>query len=143
MKQQIKINRFYPYSIDKVWAALTDAQALSEWLMPTDNFELKPNHVFQFKTKPSVGFDGIVQCKILEVNAPNHIAYHWQGGNMKRPTTVIWNLKQIEDGTVVSLEHFGFEGLGGMMVQQILNFGWKKILKKKLPIYLEGQTIEV
>ena len=143
MKQQIRINRFYPYSIEEVWAALTDKSALSEWLMPTENFELKVHHEFQFKTKPSVGFDGIVYCKILEIDAPRRIVYHWQGGGMKRPTTVIWNLKSIEDGTLVSLDHFGFEGLSGMMIRYILAFGWRKILRKLLPGYLAGNNNQV
>lgn len=138
---KIKIHRFYPYSIEQVWAALTDAAALSEWLMPTEDFKLQVDREFKFKTKASVGFDGIVHCKVLSIEAPKYIAYHWRGGNMKRPTTVEWTLKQIEDGTVVYLQHSGFEGLGGTMVRYILNFGWKKILRKLLPTYLEQQSV--
>lgn len=132
----IKINRFYPYAIEKVWAAITDADALSEWLMPTEDFVLKKDHQFKFKTKPSPGFDGIVHCKIIDIHVPNQITYHWQGGNMKQPTTVLWKLKQIEDGTVVELQHTGFEGLNGLIVRTILSFGWKSLLGKKLSAFL-------
>lgn len=137
MAQEIKISRFYPYSADKVWQALTDPEAMNTWLMPVEDFQLKLNQKFRFKTKPGPGFDGIVNCEILEIEEPNAITYSWLGGSMKKPTIVKWNLKAIEDGTVVNLRHTGFVGLDGWMIKQILTFGWRKITRKLLPAYLK------
>lgn len=139
MAQEIKISRFYPYSADKVWLALTDPQAMNTWLMPVEDFQLKLNQKFRFKTKPSPGFDGIVHCQILEVDEPKAITYSWLGGSMKEPTIVKWKLKSIEDGTVVNLRHTGFVGVDGWMIKQILTFGWRKITRKKLSAYLKQQ----
>ena len=134
---KITLDRFYPYSIDKVWDALTNPEALSEWLMASENLKLELGQEFRFKTKPSVGFDGIVNCKIIELQSPNKISYHWQANSMKNPTTVSWTLESVEGGTSVHLEHSGFEGLGGRMVYYILKSGWKKLLSKELLLYLD------
>lgn len=136
MSKAIEISRFYPYSSDKIWAALTDPEALSEWLMPVEDFQLKLHQKFRFKTKPSPGFDGIVHCQIIEVDAPKTLVYHWQGGGMKQPTIVRWQLKSIEDGTVVKLHHSGFMGIDGWIIKKILTFGWRKITRKKLVAFL-------
>jgi len=134
-KKQISINRFYPYDIEDVWSAITDPEALSEWLMPTD-FRLEPNHQFQFKTKPSGGFDGIVNCQIKSIQRPNFLSYSWNANTFKEPTTVEWHLKTIEDGTVVRLEHYGFKGFGGLIGRMILGYGWKRKVLKKLSNHL-------
>lgn len=140
MAQTIKISRFYPYDAEKVWQALTDPAALNSWLMPVEDFQLEVDREFRFITKPSVGFDGIVHCKILEIHELQSLAYSWRGGNMKEATIVSWKLRPTEDGTVVNLSHTGFVGLDGWMIKQILTFGWRKITRKLLPAYLAQLT---
>ena len=66
MAKSIKVDREYDAPVEAVWAALTDKAALSEWLMPC-NFEPILGFEFEFRTKPSPGFDGIVSCKVLEI----------------------------------------------------------------------------
>lgn len=136
-KPQIQIKRVYKHSISKIWTALTTKEALSEWLMETTNFNTKLGQQFQFKTKPQGGFDGIIHCEILAIEPPNIISYSWQSNDMKSPTIVTWNLTQLSaNETVVKLSHNGFEGVSGWITKQILNFGWKKILSKKLKNHL-------
>ena len=36
MKEQVKLNVFYPYPAKKVWQALTDSRILSIWMMDND-----------------------------------------------------------------------------------------------------------
>lgn len=136
-KPQIQIKRVYQYDIHTLWMALTSKEALSEWLMPTTNFELKEGHSFQFTAKPQGNFDGIVNCKIHSYSAPNTIVYSWSGGGMKTPTIVTWELKELTPTeTSLTLSHSGFTGFSGWVTKQILNMGWKKILSKKLAFYL-------
>lgn len=140
MKQQIEIKRVYKYPIQAVWSALTEKEALSDWLMETTDFELKPGHSFQLKTKPQGNFDGILNCKIISFEVPYSISYDWQSNGMKNPTQVHWLLKSIgENETLLQLSHNGFEGINGWFTQQILNFGWKKLLSKKLKQYLHSE----
>ena len=136
MKRDLAFERIYPYTPEQVWAALTDPDALAEWLMESD-FQPFVGHKFQFRTEPGPGFDGIVNCEVIEVERPYRLAYTWQGGPMKKPTTVTWTLDAIDGGTRLRLEHTGFEGLAGVAVSFILGPGWRKGLCDRLPAYLE------
>ena len=64
MKRDLRYEELYPYPIDRVWEAITDPDAISDWLMPTD-FAPRLGHKFQFRTKPEPGFDGIVNCEVM------------------------------------------------------------------------------
>jgi uncharacterized protein YndB with AHSA1/START domain len=71
--------------------------------------DFKPivGHKFQFKTEPTEWWNGIVDCEVLEVDAPHQLSYTWVGGGIS--TTVKWILKY-EDGTThLNLEQTGFE----------------------------------
>jgi uncharacterized protein YndB with AHSA1/START domain len=60
---------FYPHPREQVWSALTDPKALGLWLMPND-FEPRVGHEFTFRTEPGPGWDGVVHCRVLEVDPP-------------------------------------------------------------------------
>lgn len=137
MAKEINIERFYPYPIEKVWYAIATSEALSEWLMPND-FKLEIGHEFTFKTKPQPGFDGIVKCKVIEFEVPKRLSYTWQGGPLKKPTTVSFELKSKANGTVLCFKHSGFEGfINQYIVRFILGSGWKNLLFEKIKLYLD------
>ena len=136
MKHRILKERVFPYTREQVWEALTNPEYLSEWLMPTD-FQPFVGHKFQFRTAPSMGFDGIVNCEVLLINEPNKLSYTWQGGPMKQPTVVTWTLDSVTDGTKITLKHDGFDGIKVYAVGVLLGMGWGKILNKRLPSVLE------
>lgn len=136
-KPQIQIKRVYKHPAEKVWTALTSPDALADWLMKTVDFKLEVGTTFQFEDKPQGGWDGIVHCKILSLDQPHSISYSWQASGMKNPTTVNWQIKEIAPNeTLLTLSHNGFEGVSGWVTKQILNFGWKGMLKKKLTKHL-------
>jgi len=140
MKQQIEIKKVYSYPIQAVWSALTEKEAISDWLMETKDFELSLGHSFHLKTKPQGNFDGILKCKVLSFEAPNALSYSWQSNGMQNPTTVNWLLKPLnENETMLHLSHNGFEGVSGWLTRQMLNFGWKSLLSKKLLNYLQDE----
>jgi len=141
-KPQIQIKRVYSHSIDSVWKAITTKDALSEWLMPTMDFELSMGQSFQFKGKPQGNFDGIVNCEIIRIDEPNLIAYSWSAKGFKQPTIVTWELRSLaENKTSLTLSHSGFVGFNGWVTRQILNFGWKSLLGKKLPAFLTTKSL--
>lgn len=133
----ILLQKHYPQKIERVWQALTNSEELAQWLMP-NNFCLELNYKFQFQTKPQPFFDGIVNCEIIEIIKPTLLVYTWQGGMMKKPTIVRWELKPVEDGTEVTLSHTGFDGFSGYFIRLILSSGWKKLLSKQLLSYLNN-----
>ena len=54
---------------EKVWRALTDPALLTEWLLPVIELKLEPGAAFTFKAQPQPGWDGIVNCRFLEIEA--------------------------------------------------------------------------
>ena len=60
---------------EKVWRALTDPKLLAEWLLPVIGWKLEPGAAFTFKTQPYPGWDGTVDCRILEIEARTRISY--------------------------------------------------------------------
>jgi len=130
MKRNLIFDEVYPHPIERVWRALTDSEAMTDWLMPND-FEPKIGHKFQFHTKPAPGFDGTVNCEVIELTPPTRLAFSWKGGGID--TIATFTLTSVPEGTHLRLEHTGFSGVRGMMVSFILGGGWKKILGVALP----------
>src|SRR3954451_14086279 len=67
---------------EKVWRALTDPALLTEWLLPVARLKLEPGAAFTFKTQPYPGWDGTVNCRILEIESQNKLSYSWLVGDM-------------------------------------------------------------
>jgi uncharacterized protein YndB with AHSA1/START domain len=136
--KNISLSRRLPYPVEMVWLALTDSEQLASWLMPND---LQPivGHTFQFRSKPSPGFDGIVDCEVLEISEPERLVISWNGGGIE--TVVTFELSPIEGGTLVELTHDGFK-LKDLLARIILSQGWKSLIGKKLPSHLQEATKE-
>lgn len=136
MPKQIVLERVYPYPIEQVWKAISTAEALSQWLMPTD-FVLEIGRAFTFQTKPQPGFDGKVHGRVLHFEPLKTLTYTWQGGPMKKPTTVKFELTAIPEGTRLTFTHSGFEGfINAYIVRFILKKGWKDLLTNKIKHFL-------
>jgi uncharacterized protein YndB with AHSA1/START domain len=107
---------------EKVWRALTDPVLLAEWLLPVIDLELEPGTAFTFKTQPLPGWDGIVNCRMLEIEPLRKLSYAWVVGEMD--TVVTFTLRPTLSGTHLSLVHSGFkphqkQNFGGA------RYGWK------------------
>jgi uncharacterized protein YndB with AHSA1/START domain len=136
MARNLRFEVFYKQPREHVWAALTSSEAMAAWLMPND-FLPRLGHRFQFRTKPAPGFDGIVNCEVLEIDPPRRLVYSWVGGG--NDTRVVWTLEEAGSSTRLVLEHQGFRGLRGLLTSSILGKGWgSRILKTRLPTVLSG-----
>lgn len=137
MARSIKFTKTYDFPVSEVWEALTNPDALSEWLMYSINFTPEIGCEFQFKTKGNSFFDGTVNCKVLELKENELLSFSWSGGPLKH-TVVTFKLTPENNSTQLDFEHSGFEGLvENVMVRKILEKGWKnKILTQKLVKYL-------
>jgi uncharacterized protein YndB with AHSA1/START domain len=94
------------HSPEKVWRALTDPVLLAEWLLPVVDLKLEPGAAFTFKAQPQPGWDGIVNCRLLEIEAHRKLSYSWLVGNMH--TVVTFMLTPTASGTHLSLVQSGF-----------------------------------
>jgi len=135
MKNVIKHQFFFPHSVERVWEYLTKSDLMEQWLMK-NTFEPVVGHEFQFTTKPipSLDFDGIFYCKVLEIVPFKKLSYTWKGGRAKDDITldslVVWKLESSEKGTNVFLEHIGFDHEENLAFYQGMTDGWLKNLQK-------------
>jgi uncharacterized protein YndB with AHSA1/START domain len=98
-----------PHRPEKVWRALTDPALLTEWLLPVVELELESGAAFTFKTQPQPGWDGGVNCRILEIDAPRKLSYAWVVGDMEIDTVVTFTLTPTGSGTRLNLVQSGFK----------------------------------
>jgi uncharacterized protein YndB with AHSA1/START domain len=101
---------------EKVWRALTDPVLLTEWLLPVVELQLQPGAAFTFKTQPQAGWDGTVNCRIVEIDAHRKLSYAWVVGD-SLDTVVTFTLTPTASGTRLSLVQSGFKP------EQKQNFG--------------------
>lgn len=127
--RDIVVVREVAFPREMVWSALTDSRQLGSWLMPND-FAPVVGHRFTFWTKPAPGFDGVVRCEVLELRAPERVAFTWRGGPLD--TVVSFDLEEFPSGTRITLRHAGFAGAGTLLPRVVLGFGWRSLLGRKL-----------
>jgi uncharacterized protein YndB with AHSA1/START domain len=113
-----------PHSPEKVWRALTDPVLLAEWLLPVVDLALEPGAAFTFRRQPLPGWDGIVHCRIIEIEAQRKLSYTWVVGDMGLDTVVTFTLAPTASGTRLSLVQSGFrpdqkQNFGGA------RYGWR------------------
>ena len=108
---------------EKVWRALTDPALLADWLLPVIDLKLERGAAFTFKTQPYPGWDGSVNCRLVEIEPHRKLSYTWVVGDML-DTVVTFALTPTASGTRLSLVQSGFKpdqkkNVGGA------RYGWK------------------
>jgi len=134
MSKTITLTAEFPHPQQKVWHALTSREAMNAWLMPND-FEPVVGRRFTFRTDPAPGFDGIVRCEVLEIDAPRRLVYSWRGGPLD--TVVTYMLEPTATGTRIHFTHAGFNGLKHRLIGGMLGRDWKRMMRSKLPSVLD------
>jgi uncharacterized protein YndB with AHSA1/START domain len=107
---------------EKVWRALTDPALLTEWLLPVVELELEPGATFAFRTQAFPGWDGVVKCRLLEIETHRKLSYTW--GVPFLDTVVTFTLTPTTSGTRLHLVQSGFkpdqkQNFGGA------RYGWR------------------
>ncbi len=92
---------------EKVWRALTDPALLAEWLLPVVDLKLEPGAAFTLKAQPQPGWDGVVNCRVVEIDAPRKLSYRWVVGDID--TVVTFTLTPTASGTRLCLVQSGFK----------------------------------
>ena len=106
VQRALRLDTFYPHPPERVWSALTDPNALANWLLPT-TFQPRLGSRFTFLHKAGSGKRRRVHCQVVELAAPHRLAYTWQAEDENVPTLVAWTLEPTDAGTHVTLEHIG------------------------------------
>jgi len=129
MTKSIKHTFFFSHSPEMVWEYLTNSDLMELWLMK-NTFQPIVGFDFQFQTKPipSLDFDGIFYCKVLEIVPFKKLSYSWNGGpgdgKINLESIVVWKLEAKDKGTELFLEHSGFEREENLAFYDGLTHGW-------------------
>ena|ERR1700744_740426 len=129
MSKKIQHQLFFPHSPEAVWEYLTNAELMELWLMKND-FKPIVGHDFQFNVKPvpSLDFDGIVYCKVLEIVPFKKLSYSWKlgpgDGTINLDSVVRWELQPKGKGTELLLDHGNFTILENAGIFSAMDKGW-------------------
>lgn len=133
---------FLPYAPERVWVALTDPRALSEWLMP-NTFRAEVGAEFQFRYDRQAGCgDGMTSCRVLELDPPRRMVWSWVNHKVGEPSTkhpmkIEWTLIPERGGTRLVLVHSGLEH-ERWTIGLMMRFGWGYMLKRLVPRVMAG-----
>ncbi len=97
-----------PHPPATVWRALTDPTLLGDWLLPVTGFDVEDGTEFTFRTEPFPGWDGTIECRVVEADAPRRLRYSWCVGAMGLDTEVTFTLTPTDSGTHLLLVQSGF-----------------------------------
>lgn len=129
MEKSIQQSYFFAHPPERVWEYLTKSELMEQWLMKND-FQPIVGLEFQFRTGPipSLNFDGIFYCRVLEIVPYKKLSYSWKsgpgGGKIGLESVVVWKLQSTENGTDVFLDHSGFARKENLDLYNGLNHGW-------------------
>jgi uncharacterized protein YndB with AHSA1/START domain len=112
----VAFEELLPHPVEAVWSQLTDAAAISEWLMATSDFRSQVGARFKLKTQ-HLAVDGWVRAEVLELDPPRRMVWSWWADGAAPPTTVTFQLSEDAGGTRLKLTHAGEidPGFGGLL----------------------------
>lgn len=121
--------------IEKVWEAISTSEGISSWWMP-NSFE----PVVGQKFIVHAGDFGDAPCTVTEIEPMTRVGFDWSND---------WHLsfevKKYNTITEFTLVHSGWDvekvtpfGHPHAMVREIMDSGWEKIVKEKLPTVFQG-----
>ena len=133
----------YPHAPARVWRALTDPALIPLWTSTgrggrPEGFSPVVGTRFRYVARPMPGWDGIVECEVLEVEAPRLLRYSWLGGKKDDVTLVTYRLEPHGHGTRFTWDHTGFTGPGGWLVSTMLARVRRRMLAEGLPPVLDS-----
>ncbi len=123
MAREIVLTRDFPHPAAVVWEVLTDAEELAGWLMPND-FQPVVGHAFTMTTRPRLGFNGIIQCRVLELVPPRRMQWSWCSGAFDSRLT--FELEETSGRTRLTLTQTGFQGARSLLPYLALRMGWER-----------------
>jgi len=122
--RSLVIEKEMPYPPEKIWRALTQGALIKEWLMDND-FQPVVGHSFQFRSTPVPNWNGIIDSKVLVVEANKKLSYSW--GSLGLESVVVWTLTPTDGGTHVRMEHSGFRSDQDAAYKGA-TYGWQKFI---------------
>ena len=127
---QVVFHRHYPHPIEKVWAAITTPERLSDWLAVAE-VDAKPGGTIRLNWNGKYRMQG----RVTECEPPNVFAWTWELDG--RETVVRFELEKERDGCHLTLTHSGLSPRDGDGAG--VRAGWHAHLEG-LPDAIEGRA---
>lgn len=125
----IRLSRFLSHSPARVWRALTEPELVAQWWAPGD---VRPIVGHRFAL--DMGQWGKQHCQVTAVEIERLLQYRFA-----LDTTITWRLTPEREGTLLSLEHSGFD-LDSPLARKAfegMGNGWPGVLDR-LDVTLSG-----
>jgi uncharacterized protein YndB with AHSA1/START domain len=141
----IRVDQFFPHSVDRVWQVLTTPELMARWLMPND-FIPRLGHRFTLRGVPigPVDFSGVVACTVLDLVPRKRLSISWADARATNTveSTVTWSLQPEGRGTRLLLEHTGFDpdNPTHQLSRRIMNGGWRSHVLRRFTNVLAETT---
>lgn len=134
----IRIEETYSQPPEVVWRALTDPDLIPRWTATGAGarpvgFSTAVGTRFQFVARPRLGWDGVVDCVMLEAREPSVLRFTWTDSGGGDHTEVSYRLTSDRGGTRLVYEHTGFTGAGGFFMARFLGRVRRTMLRSGLP----------
>jgi len=125
VKLDVEYEELLPHPVQAVWSELTDAAAISDWLMATSDFRPAVGCRFHLKTE-RLSTTGWVEAEVLEVEVPRRMVWSWSANDGNPPSRVSFELLEEAGGTRLRFRHVGeFDD----EVADLLRGGWPGRIK--------------
>lgn len=136
----IVIEEHYATSIEKVWQAITDRDAMKQWYFDFQEFRTEIGFEFRFWGGPAEDRQYLHICEITEILPNKKLTYSWRYDGYPGNTLVTFDLFQEADQTCVRLTHKGLETFPTDQpdfARENFVEGWNWIIGNSLKAYLE------
>jgi uncharacterized protein YndB with AHSA1/START domain len=140
MSKKVRLSRIYPHPPERVWRALTDREALEEWLLPGD-FEPRLGHRFRFQPGRGLPETAGADCEVVEIEEARRLAYTWRQDAEEEPGLVTWTLEPVAEGTLLELVHEPPRDPQATAQMSLLGREWEWRLCVTLPTVLSRRYI--
>jgi len=136
--QEIVVDQVFPHPPETLWQALTTGELIGRWIrmVPTGFVPVEGTH-FTFRTRPAGKWDGVINCKVLEVIPRERFALAWKGGDesnvgygSRLDTVVTFTLSRVENGTRLRLVHSGFVLPKNDTAFKSMSEGWERCVER-------------
>lgn len=126
----VTVEQFIARSAKAVWAAITTPDWLARWWAKGD-IRADVGHRFSLDMGPW----GQQHCEVLEVVPERRLVYNF--GEWR----LVWTLSAVEGGTLLRLDHEGFDLAKPTdgFAHENMGKGWKSVVLPRLAGLLEAQ----
>jgi uncharacterized protein YndB with AHSA1/START domain len=138
------VERTFAAPVEKVWKAITDADAMRRWYFDPENFQPRAGCEFRMVVEHQGNiYDH--RCRVTEVVPQKKIAYTWRHHGHEGDSLVTMELFREGRKTRLKLTHAGLETFPKTPMFARKNFrqGWNMLIGDSLPDFVENLDREI